>query len=482
MEFQFTREELDGKNVFNLRQLARKNNIDIDDLVTKEDFLEALCGPKSNVDKKVDTKESKAKKSKKTTTKKNSKKDSANTESEKKNVEIEVEEKEEDLEIRSGVLDIHQDGFGFLRVSNYEHSDNDVYVSNKLIKASDLRKGDYIKGKVKTVNINKPASLVEILEINSLLPEKCLNRPDFDTLIPIYPNERYKLEQGDNCDFAARCIDLIAPIGKGQRALIVSPPKAGKTTILKKIANAITNRYKDVRLFVFLVDERPEEVTDMKRSINGEVVHSTFDETPEHHTMAAELVISRAKREVELGKDVVIIMDSLTRLARAYNLTIPPTGRTLSGGIDPGALHFPKRFFGAARNIENGGSLTIIATALVDTGSRMDDVIYEEFKGTGNMEVHLDRKLAEKRIFPAIDLNKSSTRREDLLLTPDELAGSWTIRQMLSRGENVEAAETIIGILLKTKNNAEFINIVSERSNVAQKAQQMAGFVFNKNV
>lgn len=361
-------------------------------------------------------------------------------------------------EEREGILEIHPDGYGFIRVRNCEHSEKDVYVSAIKIRKAGLRQGDMIKGIVKVAYDNKPAALLIINTINGVPAEELRKRPRFDDLVPIYPDERLKLENArSKNDFAIREIDLIAPIGKGQRGMIVSPPKAGKTTLLKKIANSISENYPDVTLMVLLIDERPEEVTDMQRSIKGEVVYSTFDEMPEHHTKAAELLLSRAKRLVENGKDVVILMDSLTRLARAYNLTIPPTGRTLSGGIDPGALHSPKSFFGSARNIENGGSLTIIATALVDTGSRMDDVIYEEFKGTGNMEIHLDRKLSEKRIFPAIDLNRSGTRREDLLLSQDELEGVWTMRKILSSGDTESAAENLLQMLVKTSSNAEFI-------------------------
>ncbi|MDE6551308.1 MAG: transcription termination factor Rho, partial [Clostridia bacterium] len=360
---------------------------------------------------------------------------------------------------KSGVLDILQEGYGFLRAENCEYSNRDTYISAKIIKSLGLRMGDMVVGVAKkNIESSRPPALIAVEKVNGLKPENLRQRPQFDNLVPIYPNERFKLER-DNArsDFAIRSIDLISPIGKGQRAMIVSPPKAGKTTLLKKIAGSIAENYPDVLLYVLLVDERPEEVTDMQRSIKGEVIYSTFDEMPEHHCKAAELLIERAKRNVELGKDVVIIMDSLTRLARAYNLTIPPTGRTLSGGIDPGALHNPKRFFGSARNIENGGSLTIIATALIDTGSRMDDVIYEEFKGTGNMEIHLDRKLSERRIFPAIDLNRSSTRREDLLLSQKELEGVFAIRRMIS-GDNADATEQMLNMLMRTKSNAEFID------------------------
>lgn len=360
---------------------------------------------------------------------------------------------------REGVLEVCPDGYGFLRAKNYEQGEGDAYIASAKIRKCGLRKGDYVVAMAKKLAENRPVSVTDVVSVNGLPPESAFSRKNFDSLTPIYPDERFKLEQESSRknDFAIRAIDLVAPIGKGQRAMIVSPPKAGKTTLLKKVANSISSNYPDVHLIVLLIDERPEEVTDMQRSINGEVVYSTFDEMPEHHTKAAEMVLERAKRLVELGKDVVILMDSLTRLARAYNLVITPTGKTLSGGIDPGALHSPKRFFGAARNIENGGSLTIIATALVDTGSRMDDVIYEEFKGTGNMEIHLDRRLSEKRIFPAIDLSRSSTRREELLLTQKELEGIWAVRRMLSVGDGQEATENLINMMVKTKNNAEFI-------------------------
>ena len=377
-------------------------------------------------------------------------------------------------EFREGVLEIMPDGYGFLRAKNYESGTSDAYVSAQKIKKCGLRKGDYVKAEARQTCENRPAGVVNVLEVNGLSPETAFGRKNFDALTPIYPDVRYKLElPGKNNDFAIRSIDLIAPIGKGQRAMIVSPPKAGKTTLLKKIANSISANYPEAHLIVLLIDERPEEVTDMQRSIAGEVVYSTFDEMPEHHTKAAELVLERAKRLVELGKDVVILMDSLTRLARAYNLTISPTGRTLSGGIDPGALHSPKRFFGAARNIENGGSLTIIATALVDTGSRMDDVIYEEFKGTGNMEIHLDRRLSEKRIFPAIDLYRSGTRREELLLDQSELQGIWAIRKLLSAGESADATENLINMLVKSKTNKEFI----EQLNLQIMAMQKQGYM-----
>ena len=379
------------------------------------------------------------------------------------------------VEYKEGVLEIMADGYGFLRANNYESGENDAYVSATRIKRSGLRKGDYVKAEAKKICENRPAGVTKVLEVNGFSPEAAFRRKNFDSLTPIYPDQRYRLEiPGSNTDFAIRCIDLVAPIGRGQRSMIVSPPKAGKTTLLKSIAKSIAVNYPEAHLIVLLVDERPEEVTDMKRFVKGEVVYSTFDELPEHHTKAAELVLERAKRLVEMDQDVVILMDSLTRLARAYNLTIAPTGRTLSGGVDPGALYSPKRFFGAARNIENGGSLTIIATALVDTGSRMDDVIYEEFKGTGNMEIHLDRRLSERRIFPAIDLYRSGTRRDEMLLDQDEIGGIWGIRKMLSAGGTTsDATETLINMMIKTKTNKEFI----EQLNLQLKRMKDNGYL-----
>lgn len=373
------------------------------------------------------------------------------------NVIAERKDGEETEQIREGYLEINPDGYGFLRVKNGEFNEMDAYVSAMKIKQYGLRRGDYVTSLCKKVQEGRPSAVVSVTTINGIESDKMGKRPNFDDLVPIYPDERIRLEVAPR-EFATRCIDLVSPIGKGQRGIIVSPPKAGKTTLLKMIASSIATNYPDIELKVLLIDERPEEVTDMQRSIKGEVVYSTFDELPEHHTKTAEMLLERAKRLVEMGKDVVILLDSLTRLARAYNLTIPPTGRTLSGGIDPGALHSPKRFFGSARNIENGGSLTIIATALVDTGSRMDDVIFEEFKGTGNMEIHLDRRLSEKRIFPAIDLAKSGTRKEELLLTPSELEGTWGIRKLLSNADNAEATENLINMIVKTSSNKEFID------------------------
>lgn len=385
----------------------------------------------------------------------------------------ESKEVEEELLEREGYLEINPDGYGFLRVLNGTFNEMDAYVSTMKIKQYGLRRGDYVHSLCKKVQEGRPAAVVTVTKINGIDAETLGIRPNFDDLVPIYPNERLRLETTPR-EYATRCIDLVSPIGKGQRGIIVSPPKAGKTTLLKMIAAAIAQNYPEVELKVLLIDERPEEVTDMQRSIKGEVVYSTFDELPEHHTKTAEMLLERAKRLVESGKDVVVLLDSLTRLARAYNITIPPTGRTLSGGIDPGALHSPKRFFGSARNIENGGSLTIIATALIDTGSRMDDVIFEEFKGTGNMEIHLDRRLSEKRIFPAIDLAKSGTRKEELLLTPSELEGTWAIRKILSTADNAEATENLLNMLIKTQSNKEFI----DQLNLQLRAFQKEGYVW----
>ena len=451
----FSREQLQDKNLFELREIARENRVQSPTKLNKEELISQIVEASSQRVKGLKIRPVSRSSKLVDAPRRNALNDVPEKAAESIN---EIMAVDDTCEEREGILEIHPDGYGFIRVRNCEHSEKDVYVSAIKIRKAGLRQGDMIKGIVKVAYDNKPAALLIINTVNGVPAEELRKRPRFDDLVPIYPDERLKLENArSKNDFAIREIDLIAPIGKGQRGMIVSPPKAGKTTLLKKIANSISENYPDVTLMVLLIDERPEEVTDMQRSIKGEVVYSTFDEMPEHHTKAAELLLSRAKRLVENGKDVVILMDSLTRLARAYNLTIPPTGRTLSGGIDPGALHSPKSFFGSARNIENGGSLTIIATALVDTGSRMDDVIYEEFKGTGNMEIHLDRKLSEKRIFPAIDLNRSGTRREDLLLSQDELEGVWTMRKILSSGDTESAAENLLQMLVKTSSNAEFI-------------------------
>ena len=363
-----------------------------------------------------------------------------------------------DDKIAEGILEVLPDGYGFLRGENYLSTPDDVYISPVQIRRFKLDTGDHIKGISRMAKEGERfPSLIFVGEVNGEAPEKAYRRKKFDDLTPIYPTERIKLETEPN-EYAMRMIDLISPIGKGQRGMIVAPPKVGKTTLIKKFANSITKNNPEIELIVLLIDERPEEVTDMKRSINGDVIYSTFDELPEHHVKVAEMVIERSKRLVEQGKDVVILLDSITRLARAYNLVIPSSGRTLSGGLDPNALHKPKKFFGAARNIENGGSLTILASALIETGSRMDDVIFEEFKGTGNMEVHLDRKLSEKRIFPAIDINKSGTRREDLLLTPKEMETVYALRKALNNLPVADVTENIISQMVQTKNNAEFLD------------------------
>ena len=364
----------------------------------------------------------------------------------------------EDDRIVQGVLEILPDGYGFLRGQNYLSTPRDIYVSPVQIRRFRLDKGDKVKGIARLPKEGeKFPALIFVGEVNGEAPEKAYKRIKFDDLTPIYPEERIRLETTPN-EYAMRIIDLMSPIGKGQRGQIVAPPKVGKTTLLKKIANSISTNNPEVELIVLLIDERPEEVTDMKRSIKGEVIYSTFDELPENHVKVAEMVLERAKRLVEHKKDVVILLDSITRLARAYNLVVPSSGRTLSGGIDPASLHKPKKFFGAARNIENGGSLTILATSLIDTGSRMDDVIFEEFKGTGNMEVHLNRALSEKRIFPAIDINKSGTRKEEKLLDSKELETVFALRKAMSRMTTEEVTEELINEMIKTKTNKEFID------------------------
>ena len=363
----------------------------------------------------------------------------------------------EDDFIVEGILEVLPDGYGFLRGKNYLSSPKDVYISPVQIKRFRLDKGDKIKGIARSPKEGeKFPALIFVGEVNGEAPEKAYRRIKFDDLTPIYPTERLRLETRPN-EYATSIIDLISPIGKGQRGMIVAPPKVGKTTLLKKIANSITANNPEVELIVLLIDERPEEVTDMIRSIKGDVIYSTFDELPEHHVKVAEMVLERAKRLTEQKKDVVILLDSITRLARAYNLVIPSSGRTLSGGFDPAALHKPKKFFGAARNIENGGSLTILATALVETGSRMDEVIFEEFKGTGNMEVVLDRKLSEKRIFPAIDINKSGTRKEELLLSKEELDTVFALRKTMANMSTQEMTEQLIEQIVTTKSNEDFI-------------------------
>ena len=429
-------DKLKEMNVTELKKLAKDNNIKNISKLKKDELIDVLEKVLSE-EKQIESSENISK----------------------NNTSTGYKITNEDDTIAEGILDVLPDGYGFLRGENYLSSDKDVYLSPVQIRRFKLNSGDMVKGISRYKEGEKFPSLIFVGEVNGEHPEKAAKRKRFDELTPIYPTERLKLETENSKEYAMRIIDLISPIGKGQRGMIVAPPKVGKTTLLKKVANSITANNPEVELIVLLIDERPEEVTDMKRSIKGQVIYSTFDETPDHHAKVAEMVLERAKRIVEQGKDVVILLDSITRLARAYNLVIPASGRTLSGGLDPAALHKPKKFFGAARNIEFGGSLTILATSLIETGSRMDDVIFEEFKGTGNMEVHLDRKLSERRIFPAIDINKSGTRREDLLLTEREYKTVFALRKALNNNSNnpAEITEQVINQMIITKNNEEFI-------------------------
>lgn len=431
-----------------LRQLARERNVKNVSKLKKEELIELLKNDIISYDRDEEI---------------------ISADDERLNIEANSEENSggykvtnQEDEIVEGILEVLPDGYGFLRGDNYLSSPKDVYVSPVQIRRFKLDKGDKIKGIARIPKEGeKFPALIYVGEVNGEAPEKAYRRKKFDDLIPIYPNERIRLETIPT-EYAMRIIDLMSPIGKGQRGMIVAPPKVGKTTLLKKIANSITQNNPEIELIVLLIDERPEEVTDMRRSIKGDVIYSTFDELPEHHVKVAEMVLERAKRLTEQNKDVVILLDSITRLARAYNLVIPSSGRTLSGGLDPSALHKPKKFFGAARNIENGGSLTILATALIETGSRMDDVIFEEFKGTGNMEVHLDRGLSEKRIFPAIDINKSGTRREELLLSQKELETVFALRKAMSTMSISEITEQLIDQMIHTKNNEEFLEKISK--------------------
>ena len=398
---------------------------------------------------------------------KNAEQEQKNAEQEQKNIEETKEQKEKTLQsldsglIGEGILEVMPDGYGFLRAENFLRGNGDIYISQSQIKRFNLKTGDCVNGNIRVARENeKYSALLYVKTVNGDSPQTAANRPSFEDLTPIYPEEKLKLET-NRISLSGRLIDLIAPIGKGQRGMIVAPPKVGKTMLLTQLANAITKNHKEVHLIFLLIDERPEEVTDIQRSITGdnvEIVYSTFDEEPEHHKRVAEMVLERAKRMVEQGKDLIILLDSITRLASAYNLTIPPSGRTLSGGLDPSALYMPKRFFGAARNIEDGGSLTILATALVDTGSKMDDVIFEEFKGTGNMELVLDRRLAERRVFPAVDINRSGTRREDKLLTKQEMDCIFVLRKVTSNMSAVDLTESVLEWMKRTENNQEFIS------------------------
>ncbi len=375
----------------------------------------------------------------------------------------EVQQILDDSNMGEGILEVMADGYGFLRTENFLPGANDIYISPSQIRRFNLKTGDCVRGNIRLAKENeKFNALLYVKSVNGDNPEKASKRPNFEDLTPIYPTERLTLET-TRYEVSTRLIDLMSPIGKGQRGMIVAPPKVGKTMLLTKMANAITKNHKDINLIVLLIDERPEEVTDIQRSIEGEnleIVYSTFDEQPEHHKRVAEMVLERAKRLVEQGKDLVILLDSITRLARAYNLTIPPSGRTLSGGLDPAALYMPKKFFGAARNIENGGSLTILATALIDTGSKMDEVIFEEFKGTGNMELVLDRKLSERRIYPAVDIYKSGTRRDDMLLTKKEMESVYILRKIMGNVSSVETTQNILEQISKTNTNAEFVDMI----------------------
>ena len=458
------KENYEKKTLIELKEIAKELNIKNISKLKKSELIDEILekSPKSIEKNGVILQE-------KITPKSNNEENSTLN---KVNNEENREEKRERLKVMinesdtaKGVLEIlENNSFGFLRCNNYQTGENDIYVSPSQIRRFNLRTGDEVQGKVReSKEGEKFKALLYVESVNGENPERAVGRKSFETLTPIYPEDRLHLETGEENDLSSRLMDIICPIGKGQRGIIVAPPKAGKTTLLKKVAQNISKNYPEVKLIVLLIDERPEEVTDMKRSINGDVIYSTFDEEPQNHAKVSQMVLERAKRMVEQGKDVVILMDSLTRLSRAYNLTITPTGRTLSGGLDPGALIMPKKFFGAARNVEEGGSLTILATALVDTGSRMDDMIFEEFKGTGNMEVHLDRKLQERRIFPAIDIYKSGTRKEDLILTEEEKEVAYTIRRVMYRDGNIEnVTEKLINMLSKTKNNKEFINVFSK--------------------
>ncbi len=464
------REKYESLSAFVLRDLAKTRGIKGVSSMKKAELVEAMlqedaksdAGANTDSDVKVSNAKGKEQKStKEPRTGKNYSDESADLS---KDLVVKEDIASLDSGIKAhGILEVMSDGYGFIRCENYMPGENDVYVAPSQIRKFNLKTGDIIMGntKIKT-DKEKFSALLYVTSVNGYSPIEAQRRKNFEDLTPIFPNERLKLER-PGASVAMRVVDLISPVGKGQRGMIVSQPKAGKTTLLKEVAKSVTTNNPEMHLIILLIDERPEEVTDIKEAIEGEnveVIYSTFDELPEHHKRVSEMVIERAKRLVEHGQDVMILLDSITRLARAYNLTVPPSGRTLSGGLDPAALHMPKRFFGAARNMREGGSLTVLATALVDTGSKMDDVVFEEFKGTGNMELVLDRKLSEKRIFPAIDIVKSGTRREDLLLDEDELAAVDNMRKAFNGMRTDDAVENVLNMFAHTKGNKEFVNLV----------------------
>ena len=453
----FTVEEMKKMTILNLKQMAKEMGLKNVSTLKKDDLIEKILS--SGAEEKAPEYDERNSEEISEYTE-----DKEDKEEKEERQESELKPKQEqEQRIEEGILEVMADGYGFLRAENFLPGVNDIYIAPAQIRRFNLKTGDCVNGIVRQSRDGERFdALIYVKTVNGDTPDKSIRRPNFEDLTPIYPTEKLTLET-ERTELSGRIIDIISPIGKGQRGMIVAPPKVGKTVFLTKTANAIVKNHPDVNLIVLLIDERPEEVTDIQRSIEGEkveIVYSTFDEQPEHHKRVAEMVLERAKRLVEQGKDLVILLDSITRLARAYNLTTTPSGRTLSGGLDPAALYMPKKFFGAARNIENGGSLTILATALVETGSKMDEVVFEEFKGTGNMELVLDRKLSEKRIFPAIDINKSGTRREDKLLTKEEMDAVYILRKLTSGLSSVEATESLIDLMLKTKNNEEFVKTV----------------------
>lgn len=487
------REKLQSLPVSELRLIAKENGIKGVTALRKQQLVDMILevGERKAKAEKSAEQEANVKAEKPMKSEKNEKPMNAEKiEKPIKEEKTQLENKEEKSDVpneqgdsRTGILEVMPDGFGFIRCDNYMPGDDDVYVAPAQIKRFNLKTGDILTGRVRAKRENEKFGALYYLDrVNGETLDKVINRKPFEELTPIFPDKRLHLETASG-NMAMRIVDLVSPIGKGQRGMIVSPPKAGKTTLLKEVAKSIQTNNPEMHMIILLIDERPEEVTDIKEAIEGdnvEVIYSTFDELPEHHKRVSEMVIERGKRLVEHGHDVIILLDSITRLARAYNMTVPPSGRTLSGGLDPAALHMPKRFFGAARNMREGGSLTILATALVDTGSKMDDVVYEEFKGTGNMELVLDRKLSEKRVFPAIDIIKSGTRREDLLLDTNELGASYIIRKETNGMKKEDAVEQILNLFYKTKNNKEFVaRIASIRGQSGSNNQENSGRTFS---